>query len=738
MSEIFHLAVEDGIATITWDLPGASMNVLTEAGIAELDAHVDAVLADDGVRGAIITSAKRDFAGGMDLKVLGNMKARAAERGDPAGTILGFVTGLHGVLRKIERAGADPKTNKGGKPFVWAAPGTAMGIGLEIGLACHRRIAADNARARIGLPEILVGLFPGSGGTTRLVRMLGLMGASEFLLQGKTPDPRKAKASGLIDEVVAPDALLSSAREWLAQATEADAVKPWDRKGYRMPGGAPYTREGFEIFLGGVAMTHGRTQGNYPAASAMLSAIYEGALVDFDTAIRIESRWFTSVMLDPTAEAMIRSLFLSKQALEKGASRPAEVEDQSVRRLGVLGAGMMGAGIAHAAAEAGIEVVLIDRDRESAERGLATIRGLLDDAVGKKRRTAEDRDAALARVTATGDYGALAGADLVIEAVFEDPELKAQVTARAEAVVPGDCIVATNTSTLPISDLARASERPEQFIGIHFFSPVHRMMLVEIIRGVRTGPRAVAKALDFVRQLKKTPIVVNDARFFYANRCILPYVNEGLTMVTEGVAPALIENAAKRMGMPVGPLQLVDETSLSLGLGIARATRAAEGNAYRRTGADDLLEEMVERQDRPGRKSGAGMYDYDERGRRVGLWPGLNRIWPKAARQPPVARVQHRLQMIQALEAVRAFEERVIDDIREGDVGAILGWGFMPWSGGPFSWLDRIGAAAAVEIAEDLAGEHGERFQPPGLLVELAGAGETFYARYGPAEADAA
>jgi len=737
MSEIFHLSVEDGIATIVWDLPDARMNVLTRAGIAELDAAVDRVLGDDAIRGAILTSAKPDFAGGMDLSVLSGMKAAAQKEGNPAEVIFGFVMEMHHLLRKIERGGADPRTLKGGKPFVWASPGTAMGIGLEIGLACHRRIAADTPKARIGLPEIKVGLFPGSGGTTRLIRMLGLMGASQFLLEGKTPDPKGAKANGLIDAVVAPDALLAEARAWIEAATEADVVKPWDRKGFRLPGGAPYSREGFEMFLGGVAMTHGRTQGVYPAANHMLAAVYEGALVPFDTALRIEARRFTAVLMDPTSEAMIRTLFLSKQALEKGAARPGGEPDAKVSRLGVLGAGMMGAGIAHAAAVAGIEVVLIDRDEESAGKGRAGIEGLLDEAVKKKRLSRDARDAALARVTATAEYAALGGADLVIEAVFEDPRIKAKVTAAAEAAMPETAIMATNTSTLPISDLAGASRRPDRYIGIHFFSPVHRMMLVEIIKGRETGPAAVARALDFVRQISKTPIVVNDARFFYANRCILPYVNEGLSMVTEGVGPALVENAARQMGMPVGPLQLVDETSLELGLSIQKATAAAMGDAYRPTGADALLAEMVETRGRLGRKSGAGMYDYDERGKRVGLWPGLTEIWPRAGVQPTLEHVQQRLQMAQALEAVRALEDGVLEDIRAGDVGAILGWGFMPWSGGPFSWIDRIGAERALEIAGRLAAEHGERFEPPALLAEMAARGERFYDRFAPEPAAA-
>jgi 3-hydroxyacyl-CoA dehydrogenase/enoyl-CoA hydratase/3-hydroxybutyryl-CoA epimerase len=724
MADIFTLSHDDGVAVITWDLPGASMNVLTLDGVKQLDACVDTALADPAVKGVVLTSGKRDFAGGMDLKVIAGLKAQGGS--DPAATVFGFVMQLHGVLRKIERAGADPKTGKGGKPFAWAAPGTAMGIGLELGLACHRRFAADNPKAKIGLPEILVGIFPGAGGTTRLVRMLGVMAAAPFLLEGKTPDPKKAKAGGLIDEVVAPDALLTTAKDWARTAGEAAAIKPWDQKGFKLPGGAPYTAPGFPIFLGAVAMTHGKSKGAYPAPKAMLSAVYEGALVDFDTAIRIEARWFTSVLMNPSSEAMIRSLFIDKQALEKGAVRPKDVPDQSVRKLGVLGAGMMGAGIAYVALMAGIEVVLIDRDDDSVARGRATVEGLVADALKAKRVDEAGRDAALARLTATPDYAALKGCDLVVEAVFEDPKVKAEATAKAEAHLGPDAIFATNTSTLPVSGLAKASRDPSRFIGIHFFSPVHKMMLVEIIRGKGTGDVAVAKALDFVRQLKKTPIVVNDARFFYANRCILPYVNEGLRILTEGVAPALIDNAAKMVGMPVGPLQLVDETSLELGLNIARATKAAMGEAYPDSPADELLRTLVEDHGRKGRKNGKGLYDYDEKGKRSGFWPGLSDLHPRTAEQPSVEAVQNRLLLVQALEAVRAVEEGVLTDMREGDVGAILGWGFAPWSGGPLSWIDMSGPAQIVALCDRLAAAHGPRFTAPKLLRDMAERGARF------------
>lgn len=708
----------DGVATITWDVPGRSMNVMSMAGFAELEALFDRAFADAAVKGVILTSGKKDFAGGMDLNVLAEMRAGGAE------AIFAGVMNTHRLLRKIERAGMDPKTLKGGKPVVCAMPGTGLGIGFELPLACHRIIAADNPKARIGLPEIQVGIFPGAGGTTRLIRKLGVMLAAPYLMEGKLLEPRVAKAEGLIDEVVAPEALLARAKEWVLAAKDADLVKPWDQKGYKMPGGTPYHPAGFQTFVGANAMILGRTQGVYPAAKALLQAAYEGALVSFDLALKVEARAFTSVLLNPSASAMIRSLFINKEALEKGARRPA-LPDESVRTLGVIGAGMMGAGIAHVAAQAGIAVVLLDATQDAAERGKAHSADLLEKAVQRRKMAPEKKAEVLARITPSTDYASLQPCDLVVEAVFEDPKVKADVTARAEAAMHG--IMATNTSTLPISGLAKASQRPADYIGIHFFSPVDKMALVEIIRGKETGDRAVAKALDFVRALKKTPIVVNDARFFYANRCIIPYINEGIRMVAEGVAPALVENAARMVGMPVGPLQLVDETSIDLGVKIARATKTAMGADYPDEAVDAVLFAMADR-GRLGRKARAGFYAYDDTGKREGLWPGLSDLWP-VADQPDLVTVQHRLLMIQALEAVRALEQGVLTDIREGDVGAILGWGFAPWSGGPFSWLDMIGAAKAVEICDTLA-PLGARFAAPALLRDLATAGEGFYARF--------
>ncbi|MCL1628461.1 3-hydroxyacyl-CoA dehydrogenase NAD-binding domain-containing protein [Roseibaca sp. V10] len=723
MQEFTYKADADGVATITWDVPGKSMNVLSLEGFAQLDRHIDTALADEAVKGVILTSGKPDFAAGMDLNILATGKGVVNE--DPAKQIFEAINGMHAILRKIERAGMDPKTLKGGKPIVAALPGTALGIGLELPLACHRIFVADNPRAKIGLPEIKVGIFPGAGGTTRLARKLGAMGAAPFLLEGKLVDPKRAKSAGLIDEMVAPEDLLARAKDWVLGAKDADLVKPWDAKGYKMPGGAPYHPAGFMTFVGASAMINGKTQGVYPAAKALLSAVYEGALVPFDTALKIESRWFTSVLMNPSSGAMIRSLFINKEALEKGANRP-DAPDGKVRKLGVLGAGMMGAGIAYVAANAGIEVVLIDAAQEAAERGRAHAEGILEAGMKRGKVTEEGKAQVLARIIPTTDYAALNGCDLVVEAVFEDPAVKAEVTQRAEAVLGEDAIFATNTSTLPITDLAQASARRANFIGIHFFSPVDKMALVEIIKGRETGDLAVAKALDFVRQIRKTPIVVNDARFFYANRCIIPYLNEGMRMVREGVAPALVENAAKLMGMPLGPLQLVDETSLDLGAKIARATRAAMGDAYPDGDVDEIIFWMVDL-GRLGRKSRAGFYDYDDKGKRQGLWQGLAAQYPQADDQPDLTTVQHRLMFAQALEAVRALEEGVLTDIREGDVGAIMGWGFAPWSGGPFSWLDMLGAPFAVAVCDRLEAAHGPRFKAPDMLRDMAEAGRRFY-----------
>ena len=717
----------DQIATIIWDCPQKPVNVLNFEAIKLLDSLVDKILLDEDIIGAVITSAKPDFAAGMDLKVLADL--RKLNGNNPAeGLFEGFMQ-MHKIMRKIERAGMDPKTNKGGKPIVTVLPGTALGLGFEIPLCTHRIFAAKNDKAKIGLPEIKLGIFPGAGGTTRLVRKLGIFGASEFLLEGKTVDPMRAKAAGLIDEVSTTP--MENAKAWISAASDSDIVKPWDQKGYKLPGGAPYTPSGFMTFVGASAMVNGKTMGAYPATKALMSAVYEGSLVPFDTALRIEARWFTNVVMNPSSSAMIRSLFISKGALEKGAARPKDVPDQRVRTVGILGAGMMGAGIALVAAQADIKVVLVDQDQNAANKGKQYSEKYLTDGIKRGKISEKIKEKTLNRILATDDYKKLTDADLVIEAVFEDTKVKSDVTKAAVEVIHKDCIFASNTSTLPISELAKASKYPENYIGIHFFSPVEKMLLVEIIKGKKTEARAVAKALDFVRQIKKTPIVVNDARFFYANRCIIPYLNEGLRMVTEGIPPSIIESAAKQLGFPLGPIQLVDETSIELGAKIARATKAAMGALYPNEQIDEILFWM-ESEGRLGRKAGAGFFNYNEKGKREGFWKGLQKKYPLSKTIPAFKDVQHRLMFVQALEAVRALEEGVLMDIREGDVGAILGWGFAPWSGGPLSWLDILGTPYAAERCQELCETYGPRFECPPLLADMGKNDEAFYERFSP------
>ena len=722
MSDFTKVQDGDGIATLTWNCVDRPMNIMSEQGFIDLNSLIDDCISDDTTLGVIITSAKKDFAAGMDLGVIAKTKEKNPD--NPAQGCFDMVMQIHQILRKIELAGMDFKSKKGGKPFVAVLPGTALGIGLEIPLACHYIIAADNAKAKIGLPEIKVGIFPGAGGTTRLVRKMGAMAASPFLLEGKLSNPLAAKAAGLIDAVS--DQPLADAKSWILAATDADLVKVWDARGYKMPGGTPYHPTGFMTFVGASAMVNGNTFGVYPAAKALLSAVYEGALVPFDTALKIEARHFTSVLVNPSSSNMIRSLFLNKGALEKGAVRPDGVPDQSVKKVGIMGAGMMGAGIALVTAQAGIDVVMIDQAQDSADKGKAYVASYCDKGIKRKKTTLEQKAALLDRINATTDYADLADCDLIIEAVFEDLGVKAEVTKNVEAVINSDCIFATNTSTLPISDLAKASIRPNQFIGIHFFSPVEKMLLVEIIKGHSTGDRAVAKALDYVRQIRKTPIVVNDARFFYANRCIIPYINEGIRMVKEGIEPALIENAAKLMGMPLGPLQLNDEISIDLGVKIAKATKAAMGDAYDNEDADEVMFWLFN-QGRLGRKSAAGFYEYDDRGKRFGIWQGLRDQYKNEETDLDLLEVQHRLMFAQALEAVRALEEGVLMDVREGDVGAILGWGFAPWSGGPLSWFDMLGSEYAAARCGELEAAYGARFAVPNILQKMAKDGKAFY-----------
>ena len=715
----------DGIATVSWDMPGRSMNVLSSDSLAEFKQAIERIASDDAVKGAVITSGKDSFLAGADLMMV-EQTAKGPKAGqtreERAQELLdGELIGFNKMLRVLETCG---------KPVAAAINGTALGGGLEICLACHYRVAADNPRAQIGLPEANVGLLPGGGGTQRLPRLIGIPQAMPLLLQGTSLSPDKAAKMGIIHKVVPAGDLIAEAKRWIRE--DADPVQPWDKKGYKIPGGGPYDGgPAAEMFTPAIATLRKTTYGNYPAQEAILSCLYEGAQVPIDAGLRIEIRYLIQLLMNPASGNMVRSLFISSGELAKGARRPSDEPASEVRKVGILGAGMMGSGIAYVSAQAGMEVVLLDTDQANAEKGKAYSDKLLSKAVEKGRMDAAAKEAFLARITPTTDFAALAGADLIIEAVFEDRAVKADVTAKAEAVIPATSIFGSNTSTLPITGLAERSARPESFIGIHFFSPVDRMELVEIIMGEKTSDKALAVAIDYVRKIKKTPIVVNDSRGFYTSRVFGTYVSEGIAMLSEGVKPALIENAGRMSGMPVAPLALNDEVSLELGYHIREQTKMDLGAAYKPSPADDLMEEMVKKQGRLGKKNRKGFYDYPEGGKKK-LWPGLADIIPQAAAQPDVEELKKRFLYIQALETARCFEENVLTDVRDADVGAIKGWGFAPFTGGPLSLIDTVGVAEFVAECDRMAQAYGERFTPNQLLRDMAAKGDSFYGRFAP------
>jgi 3-hydroxyacyl-CoA dehydrogenase/enoyl-CoA hydratase/3-hydroxybutyryl-CoA epimerase len=717
---------DDGIALVTWDMPGRSLNVFTPGVMDELENIVDRVAGDDAIKGAIIVSGKDGFSGGADLTMLDGMFAayRQELAKDPAEAkrlLVEQSSRMSRLYRKLETCGT---------PFVVCIHGVCMGGGLELALASHGRVMADDKATKVGLPEVKVGIFPGAGGTQRVMRMADAQAGLEMMLKGSSIDPAKAKAMKLVDEVAPRDKLVELARKMLAAGI--DTVKPWDKKGYKPQGAARvFSPAGFQLWPAANAIYRKETYDNYPGPRYMLQSIFEGLQLDMDAALKVESRYFAHVLQTKEAAAMIRSLFVSMQELSKGARRPAGQPKCEIRKLGVMGAGFMGAGIAYVSAQAGIEVVLIDRDRESAEKGKAHSAGLMDKAIQRKRATAEEKDALLALIHPTADYADLKGCDLVIEAVFEDRGVKKEATEKAMAQLSGDAIFASNTSTLPITSLAETYKDAEKFIGIHFFSPVDRMMLVEVIMGKETGDAALAMALDYVRAIKKTPIVVNDSRGFYANRCVMAYLLEGHLMLAEGVPPAMIENVARIAGMPVGPLSLTDEVGVDLAWKIVQATKKDAGTEILiDPGQEKLLEEMVVKRERFGRKNAKGFYDYA--GREKSLWPGLADIFAaKSADDFDVGELKERLLVTQALEAARTVEEGVVTDPREADVGSILGFGFAPYTGGTLSYIDFMGAAEFAALAERLAKKHGPRFTPPKLVKEMAARGETFYGRFG-------
>ena len=727
MTETIKFDVDnDGIALLTIDLPNTGMNVFNAQLIADLDTCIDKVLADDGVKGAVITSGKPAFLAGADLNMLGD---RAGAEMTPQEAFDGAFQ-LNKILRKMETGDKNRKVlaKEGTKPFAAAVNGLALGGGFELVLACHYRVIADDPKIQLGFPEVQVGLLPGAGGTQRLPRLTGIQAAAQAITTGKPYNAQIAIGLGIAQEMAPAADVVEKAKAWVKKSPSA--IAPWDKKGFKYPGGAGAMHPGsVQTFIGANAMAQKQTNHNYPAVQAILSCLFEGGVVDFDTAIRIESKYFMTLLANPVAGNMIRSLFINKQAVEKGSLRPEGHERKKIKRLGMLGAGLMGAGVAYVSAKVGMDVVLLDRDEAAAEKGKDYSRKLVEKGVSRGKVSKEKGEALLERITTTTDYGDLKDCDLIIEAVFEAEDIKKSVTEATEAVIGKDIVFASNTSTLPITGLAKNFTRPHQFIGIHFFSPVDKMPLVEIILGAETDDATTALALDYVSQIRKTPIVVNDSRGFYTSRCFGTYVQEGYAMVKEGVNPALIENAGKMAGMPVGPLAVGDEVALDLSYKVGMATRKALGDKYVESPADDFVEKMVVELERFGRKNKKGNYVYPDDGGKKYLWPGLKDHFPLAGEQPTIEEVQSRFMVRQAVEAARCFEEGVLIDASSGDIGAIFGWGFAPFTGGPFSFIDTYGLAAFVAEADRLAQAYGPRFTPPQMLRDMAVSGERFYAK---------
>ncbi|WP_416065368.1 3-hydroxyacyl-CoA dehydrogenase NAD-binding domain-containing protein [Rhizobium sp. ZK1] len=717
----------DGIALVTWDMPGKSMNVFTEEVMNELDAIIDTTVADSAVKGVVITSGKSAFSGGADLSMIKSMftlyqKEKSANPDGAAQKLFDLVGRMTGLFRKLETCG---------KPWVSAINGTCMGGALEMSLACHGRVASNAKSVKIALPEVKVGIFPGAGGTQRISRLTDAQSALQMMTTGQSLNASRAKAMNLVHQVVEPDQLIPAAKQMIKDGLKP--VAPWDEKGFKVPGGGIWTPAAAQLWPAAPAILRRETSGNYPGALAILKCVYEGLQVPFDTALKIEQRYFTQVLQTTEAFSMIRSLFISMQELNKGARRPAGVPKTELRKVGVVGAGFMGASIAYVTAAAGFEVILIDRDIEAATKGRGVGEGLVKDSIGKGRLTQDEGAALLSRITPSADYTDLKDADLVIEAVFEDRAVKKAVIEQVEAVIPETTIFASNTSTLPITGLAENSKRPEQFIGVHFFSPVEKMMLTEVILGKNTGDRALAVALDYVAAIKKTPIVVNDVRGFFVNRCVFRYIHEAYDMLIEGVPAAMIENAAKMAGMPVGPLSLNDEVAIDLSQKILKATVADLGPKAVDARHLALINKLVDELDRRGRKNGKGFYEYPAKPAKKFLWPELKTLYPqKPADEIDVNILKQRFLVTIALEAARTMEEGIVTDPREADVGSILGFGFAPYTGGALSYIDGMGVKAFVDLAEKLASAYGDHFRPTPLLKDMAAKGETFYGRFDP------
>lgn len=698
---------EQNVVTLTLDMPGRNANVINEAFGAALAEVLTRLQTEADLAGVILTSAKKTFMAGADLEDV-DLFSDAAK-------VFAGSEALKAGFRQLETLG---------KPVVAALNGTAVGGGFELALACHHRIALDDPSIKFGFPEVTLGLLPGGGGVVRLTRMIGLQNAFPFLMEGKQVKPQEAKAAGLIDDLVANgDELMAKARAWIAAHPKTQ--QPWDQPGYKMPGGNAQNPKVVQMLAIAPAMLRKQTYGNYPAPEAIMRTAVLGSTLTFEAASRLESRAFAEVATSNVARNMTTAFWFQLNEINKGASRP-DLPPTDTHKVGVLGAGMMGHGIAFVTAWAGMDVVLKDLTQEKAEEGKAKIATLAQKRVGRGQMTAVEKQALLDRIHATGDAADLQGCDLVIEAVFEDRELKARVTAEAEAQLADTAVFASNTSTLPITGLAQQSVRPSHFIGLHFFSPVERMKLVEIIVGQETDDETLAKAFDYVLKIRKTPIVVNDSRGFYTSRVFGTYVNEGMALLAEGQHPRAIEAAGLQAGMPVGPLAVSDEVSLSLMVHIRQQTAkdlAAEGQEIPQHPAFPVVDAMVAKS-RLGKAHGAGFYDYPADGKKL-LWPGLRDLFPPNGPLPQAEMIE-RLLFVQALETVRCLEEGVLRSVADANIGSIFGWGFAPFKGGTLQYINDYGLPAFIARSRELAAQYGDRFTPPPLLIEMANRGEQF------------
>ena len=700
----------DGIVTLTMDLPGRSANVLNESFYEGFLAALDRLETDDSISGAILVSGKpKIWVAGADIN--------SSFNSDKPEHFFNNSQRLKKHLRRLE-------TN--GKPVVAALNGTALGGGMELALACHHRVALNNDRIKFGFPEVGLGLLPGGGGVVRTGRLIGLQNALEWLIQDKKYTPEQALAAGMI-HALAPDMddLIAQAKAWIM--ANPDAKAPWDAvKTYKIPGGGPKHPAIAQVLAVGPAMIRKETKGNYPAPIAIMSALVEGAQVDFDTASRIESRYFAKLGAGQVSKNMINAFWVQLNQIKKGHSRPANVPPQPTRKVGVLGAGMMGHGIAYVSAFAGMDVVMTDADQDGADAGKEKIAAIMARRVQRGRMTQAKMDEILARIQATEDYSELDGCDLIIEAVFENRALKAKVTAMAEAAMDPAGVFASNTSTLPITGLAEASQRPEKFVGLHFFSPVHKMQLVEIIVGEKTADETLAKAFDYVLAIRKIPIVVNDSRGFYTSRVFGTWTNEGMALLAEGNHPHAVEMAGITAGMPVGPLALMDEISLSLAAHVRDQTvkdLAAEGKTRPAHPAEKVMDKMLSL-GRPGRAAGGGFYEYD--GRNKQLWPELADTFMDGQPQLSQAEMIDRILFIQSVETARCLEEGVLRSVADANLGSIFGWGYAQFHGGTLQFINAYGVANFVKRADELAAQYGDRFTPPQLLRDMAANEETF------------